>query len=87
MEGHLDNEVQFFWVNWGGGYHSVFTLIRVRKHHQRPIKIYWGEETQLAQKCFCYYEAKALALAYLGKQKKKSTLVAVNTVHLLYYPN
>ena len=49
---------------WGGySYHSVgplvriktITLVRSKRHHQRSIKIYWGEKTQLAQKLLFYY--------------------------------
>ena len=55
-------------------------MIRVKKHHQRPIKIYWGEKTQLVQKLLFIITIIILMKQkhynqYLSaKQKKKSNL-------------
>ena len=54
---------------------------------KRPIKLYWGKEGSIgSETVFCYYYYQALLSAYLGKRKKKTTLLGINTVHLMHYP-
>ena len=62
---------------------KIFKLVKVKRNHLRPIKIYSKEKTQLVQKLyFCYYYyyfnlKKALISVDLGKQKKKATLMCI----------
>ena len=50
---------------------KTIALVRGKRHHQRSIKIYWGEKTQLAQKLLFYYNGneKTDALQHIYKHK------------------
>ena len=59
---------------------ALVNLVRVKRHHKTPIKIYWSEETQLAQRLFLFITIIILMKQKLyyqyvsAKQNKKTTL-------------
>ena len=59
---------------------TLVNPVRVKRHCKRPIKIYWGEETQLAQRLFLFITIIILMKQKLycqyvsAKQNKKTAL-------------
>lgn len=71
---------------------TLVTLVRVKRHHQRPNKDYRREITQLAKKRFLIVsiitltkKKSLLPVNYyiLAKQKKEKTLIGINNVDLI----
>ena len=94
-----EKRLRFLWLvavfnqknnfSWWGEWLIDANLIRVKKHQQRPIKIYLEEKTQLVQKLLFVITIIILMKQKLyhqyisGKKKRKTTLLGMNSVHLI----